>query len=96
MVCKLFQYLENGPRTGNLPWGNTYLNSLHTCMSKGLLLLAPLQYCTKDGRKYENEGKTSWTNVFREVSECELTIGKYLPNQLTLIRHIFQNVQKRI
>ncbi|VDI13305.1 Hypothetical predicted protein, partial [Mytilus galloprovincialis] len=52
-------------------WGKTFESSLIRCISKNQLLLAPLHYCNKNGNK--NEAVTSWTNVFRDVWNRQLT-----------------------
>ncbi|VDI72977.1 Hypothetical predicted protein [Mytilus galloprovincialis] len=52
-------------------WGKTFESSLIRCISKNQLLLAPLHYCNKNGNP--NEAVTSWTNVFRDVWNQQLT-----------------------
>lgn len=54
-------------------WEKTFTDSLDWCMSKDQLLLAPLNYCKMN--KNKNKGVISWTNVFRDVWDRQLTKG---------------------
>ncbi|CAC5422649.1 unnamed protein product [Mytilus coruscus] len=51
-------------------WSQNHDISLNLCMNKNQLLLAPLHYCTN---RLRDQSTQSWTNVFREVYEYELT-----------------------
>lgn len=62
---------NDGPNTIT-SWSKNHDTSLNICMKKNQLLLAPLQYCTNGHR---DQSTKSWTNVFREVYEYELTKG---------------------